>query len=178
MFNQKNDLLKIEQLYNSYRSLMYNEAYKILHESALAEDAVAEAIMRIIKCKHSFKLEHCPATRNFFATVCRNVAKTMYKKANHLQLTDIENLPSDLQTNMTSEDIIIDKESYQTLVQIIDNLPSAYRDVIMYKCVHGLKIEDIAVLTGLSVPTVYKRFERAKTKIKHQLEIERRKENE
>ena len=39
--------LKAERLYEKYRYLMYSEAYKILQDERLAEDAVQQSVSRL-----------------------------------------------------------------------------------------------------------------------------------
>ncbi len=42
-----NESKKIEKLYYKYRKLMFAEAYRILDDEALAEDAVSEAFFQV-----------------------------------------------------------------------------------------------------------------------------------
>ena len=48
---------KVEKLYYTYRNFMYDEAYAILNDQSLAEDAVSEAFVRIIKNLDKIKIE-------------------------------------------------------------------------------------------------------------------------
>lgn len=56
---------KFEQLYYQYKRLMYWIANHILGDSHLAEDAVHEAFLKIIKNFHKIGEIHCPRTKNF-----------------------------------------------------------------------------------------------------------------
>ena len=53
VIENKDDRLKVERLYYKYRNLMYKEAYEILEDTYLAEDAVAESFIRIINRKNA-----------------------------------------------------------------------------------------------------------------------------
>lgn len=45
----RNDNQKLKRLYELYEQPMYRIAYAVLHNSYLAEDAVSEAFVRLIK---------------------------------------------------------------------------------------------------------------------------------
>ena len=47
IIENEDNRLKAERLYEQYRYLMFSEAYEILQDKSLAEDAVQQAIIKI-----------------------------------------------------------------------------------------------------------------------------------
>lgn len=166
--NEK-DRTKAEALYYEYRRLMYKEAYEILKDKMLAEDAVSESFIRIMSNLHKIDEKVCPRTRNFLVIICRNVAKSMYN-ARKSELTaeyveNIGNIP-------TPEDIVITKETKKAIVKIVSSLSPKYKDVLILRRAYNMSREDIANIFQISVETVKKRLQRAKAMILKELEKE------
>lgn len=171
----KDDRLKVERLYYAYRKLLYKEAYAILNDKHLAEDAVSETFIRIINNLHKIDENNCPRTRSFLVIICRNVAKDIYKKRRKLH--QYEDLSGDLleEEDQASNplDIVINKETIQRIAKVIESLDLIYRDVFLLRRVHGMTCEEIAGMFGIKTETVKKRLTRAKHKIMEELEKER-----
>ena len=162
------DRLKVERLYFEYRKLMYKEAYDILQDRFLAEDAIHESFIRIINNLHKIDEINRPSTRSFLVIICRNVAKDIYKSKSKLnKVSDIEEYFSTEASNISSNppDIVITRETLSKISEAIEKLNPIYRDVFLMRRVYGFSREEIANIFGISVETVKKRLVRAKVKI-------------
>ena len=71
---------KFEKLYEQYRKLMMAEANAILKSKHLAEDAVQEAFLRIIKSFDHVEEILSPRTKRFVVIIARNAALTILSK--------------------------------------------------------------------------------------------------
>ena len=160
---------KLERLYYEYRNLMFMEANRILNDKALAEDAVSESFVRIMKNLHKIDESDVLHTRNFLAVVCRNVAKDIYnsQKREISICQDIEDI-----TGLSPEDIVIDKESAGRIAEVISNMDEKYKDVLILSRVYNMKRNDIAKIFGISPEAVTKRLQRAKAEVVKQLKKE------
>lgn len=166
--NEK-DRTKVEKLYYEYRKLMYKEAYAILDDKTLAEDAVSESFIRIINNLHKIDENICPRTRNFLVIICRNVAKNIYNsKMNTIPYEHTE----DITNPINMEDFVINRETIKRITDIILAMDSKYRDVLILRRAYEMSREDIAKIFGISVETVKKRLLRANNMIKAKLEKE------
>lgn len=165
------DRLKVEKLYDSYRKLLFFIANGILRDKHLAEDAVHDAFIKIIKNLHKVGEISCPRTRNFIVIICRNVAKDIYKKRIGVIDTEDEQALSVKEMEIMSNplDIVISQESVNRLTAAIEQLSETYRDTFLLKRVYGFSREEIAETFGISVEAVKKRLVRAKAKIIEQL---------
>lgn len=169
-FRKHNSNLKIEQLYYQFRNMMYKEAYFILRDAQLAEDAVSEAIVRIMKNLHKIDETDTVRTRAFFAIVTRNVAKDIYRK--RTPLSEDTYATSYESTSPSALDIVIDKESVERIISVIQNLKPIYKDTLILRKFYGLSCDEIANLSGVSVETVQKRLTRAKAQVAEALKKE------
>lgn len=157
---------KVEKLYYTYRNFMYDEAYAILNDQSLAEDAVSEAFVRIIKNLDKIKIENSSHIRNFLVIVCRNIAIDIYNKRKREVLTMSE---VEFVADSTPEDLIINSESVRRIMDIVNNMNPIYRDTLILSRVYDMSRADIASFFGISAEAVTKRLQRAKIEIKKQL---------
>lgn len=169
LFSINNESKKIEKLYYKYRKLMFAEAYQILDDEALAEDAVSEAFVRIMKNIDKIDEDNSTRTRNFLIVICRNVAKDIHSKQKRENgaVQECEDYAA-----LTPEDIVIDNESVDRIVSIIENMDPKYKDVLILRRVYKMKRKDIAQICGISVEAVAKRLQRARAEIKKNLRKE------
>jgi RNA polymerase sigma-70 factor (ECF subfamily) len=158
------DQLKAERLYVQHRHLMYSEAYKILQDRHLAEDAVQQSFVKIIKNLHKIDENNCPRTRNFLVIICVNVAKSIYNKRLYLnkQNNAIEDIDADMEdVGSNPLDILVDKDSVTRITKAIEFLSPIYRDTLLLKYAYGYSRKEIAELLEIPEETVKKRLARA-----------------
>lgn len=168
---------KITKLYDKYSKLMRAEAYNILKDYALAEDAVHQAFIKIMNNMEKINHENEAKIRNFLVIVCRNTAIDIYNKRlylnNNSEVIDYENDDSEIASDYTEPSkVLIDKENIERLAEIIGKLPAIYRDIILLEKLHGNTKEEIAELLGINYETVRKRSLRARKMLIEALEKE------
>ena len=66
------DSEKIRELYEIYEQPMFRIAYAILHDSALAEDAVSDAFIRIIGKLDRLKAPDSPKTKQYIVKTIKS----------------------------------------------------------------------------------------------------------
>lgn len=164
------DRIKIERLYYAYRKLMYKEAFRILNNHTLAEDAVSESFIRIIGSLDKIDEQDIPRTRSFLVIICRNVAKDLYKSKTYLNYD--EEAAKDIKDETDPANIMIGKETVSKIAEAIERLDPIYRDAFLLKRVHKMSVKEIADICDISVETVKKRLQRAKSKIAESLKKE------
>ncbi len=162
-------------LYYKYRNLLMKIAIDILLDKNLAEDAIHETFIRVIRHLHKIDENNCPRTKNFLVIICRNVSLTMYNKKIYLNKSEnsIEDAIYEEELNYSCpENIIISNETKEEIANEIEKLDTIYSDVLIFKYVYGYSREEIAETLGINIETVKKRLTRAMTKIKKGLEKE------
>ena len=181
--NCKNKLTKevaeiLREIYKDHRDVMFAEAKEVLEDYDLAEDAVQQAFLKLIKKLEKFPTDDFEITRRFLRIVARNVAIDMYnsrnKKGSTLEYID-EFKNSEIGTYSISKtpcDEVIEKESSERIYKMIDKLPKKYRDVLIFEKIYGYSQREIAETLNISYDAVKKRMSRAKKKLKEELRKE------
>lgn len=173
MFGHKiSNYKKIEMLYNKYKFFMYEQAYNILNDTYMAEDAVHQAFIKIIKNIDKIEDINSTKSRNFLGVICRNVAIDLYneKKQKFVPIEEIEIL-EDKKLEFVNE-IIISDESVRRIKDAINRLPVIYKDTLLLERFYGYSQKEIAEILGISIEAVYKRSIRARNMLLKILESE------
>ena len=159
---------KFTRLYQAYGSDMYQLAYSILLNHTMAEDAVHDACIKMMRRLDSIHEEDIARTKSFLKTIVRNTALTMKKKAQKelpCEQTAFETLLSkeSPQKELTSPEIqFLDKDLTSYLRQFIDDLKPQERDCIDLFYFHNQSAAQIADILGISHAAVRKRLQRGR----------------
>lgn len=171
---KKSPETKIERIYSKYRKDMYCEAIKILRDKAKTEDAVHQAMERIIKNQQKLDENDYYRTRMFVLVVCRNVAYSMLSDDEKEHFEYHDNYIGTYKTEPS--EIIVSRENVATLLGCINSLKPIYRDVMMLKFYNGYENDEVAKMLGITEVTVRKRIERGRKMLKEMLEKEAEKD--
>lgn len=173
-----------EILYKTYRKLMHWIANGILHDEKLAEDAVHEAFLRILKNFNKVKDVLCPETKGFVAIVAKNVALSMEKKKQHVnKRNDIcskpynKEYPDDelhdyLSNISTGFDETADEFFRKELIKQILSLPEKYKEILLLNGYLGYSIRSISSILNITEAAAYKRLQRARSILYEELKGE------
>ncbi len=157
MIDGPEDQSKFEQLYLTYRGLMYYVAESILRNEQDAEDAVHDAFVYVAKNISKISDPNHPKAKAFLVTVVESKAIDLYrKKKRH---------PS-VQLDEELEGFPIEYEGDNSLAQCMAKLPARYRDFLLLKYAQGFDNRDLAAQFGLSMDAIYKLDQRARAKLK------------
>ena len=77
---KKKQISFIEDCYRLYENKMYYVAYGILHDEGLAEDAVQDAFLRLMKHEVHFTSAESDDCKRYIITVIRNASINIYNK--------------------------------------------------------------------------------------------------
>lgn len=160
------DESKIELIYNTYKNIMYNRAFDILKKKELAEDAVHNAFLRILKNIEKINPENFHKTRSFVVVIVENVAKTMYKREK--RIINFENI--ELQADISYDDTLEKLELSEILAEKVEKLSDKHREVLMLKYIYELDNKEIAKSLNISESTVRKRIQYGKIYLRRLLE--------
>ena len=150
-----------ENLFRKY----YNEAllyvFSFCHNRALAEDLVQEAYMRAIRSideeKDSFKF--------WLFKVCRNLYFDTLRKNKK-----VEAITSDMPSNESLVDDMIQKDEYRALYKAISLLKDDFREIVRLYYFDSMSVKEIASIVDESVDNVKIKLYRARLKLKDILE--------
>lgn len=158
LLETQEDKDKFEYLYKRYSPLLKHVAYQKLHDERLAEDAVHNAFLNIIKSFCSIDDPTSHKTRHFLVVVTEHAAIDMLRKNNHVSQVDYEDVAPTLSvTNDILDGIVVEE-----LSQMIADLPEIYRAVLELRAYHCMSEKQIATALNISYDAVRKRLERAR----------------
>lgn len=172
------------KLYESYRTLMHWVARGILQDEQLAEDAVQDAFLRIIKNFHKINEIICPETKSYVVIIVRNVALTMRERETRRAAEQVrwhegeaegqemvgDALHDALQNLSSGFDETADEVSRREIIEQVLALPDTLKEVLLLYGYFGYSISSIGTSLGISEAAAYKRLQRARDALAQKLD--------
>ena len=163
--NFQNNMLS--QLYDIYENKMYSIAYSILNNVEQSEDAVQDALLKLVPHLSTIENIESLRTKRLVTYTIKNVSIDIYRKnkrENKLFTNDIdETVKIDNQSGIPTVKTV--EERYM-VVQLLSKLPPKYRQIIQYRCFYSLSYKEISSILKISEDVAAKRYERAKKMVK------------
>ena len=162
------DSEKIRELYEIYEQPMFRIAYAVLHDSALAEDAVSDACIRIIGKLDRLKAPDSPKTKQYIVKTIKSTSINIYRKNRRLFERE---LPIDEETmqmpdsQQNVESTVIDYVSSDPVREMIADLNETDRKIIQMRCSKEMSWKEVAASLSLTEVNARKRFERTKKRL-------------
>lgn len=163
MLDNEDDKNIFKELHDEYSTLMYRKAYGILRDCNLAEDAVQESFMRIIKNFDKFSKKKCPQTRNKFVNIVRFVSIDIYRKRKKQQEVSYDKIEGTIIDELAITDNILEGMEIE---RCLFKLPESYYIILSLKYDDGYSYKEIAEILDLSEENVKKRLMRARKKLR------------
>lgn len=156
---------KFEKIYFRYRKLMFYCANQILQDEKLAEDAVQEAFLKIIKHLKKITDVECNKTKHFIVIIVECAAKDIYRKEKKHTQISWEEMEQTYACSL--------KEKMTDLTEVeeaILKLPLTYRQIFMMKYVGGYSNKEIGEILDVRQGTLRQRILRGKEMLEKILE--------
>lgn len=158
-----------ENLYNSYKSVVFSICYNILKNREDTEDAMNEVFFTLANKLNEEQIANYNGLRNLIITISRNIAINIYRKRK-IRYDNIVAMPEDWE-DYISDTLDTEDECIELIViadfqkELYELAPKDY-DIIYLEVVKQLTPKQISEVMGLSIDNVYKRLQRAKRKLK------------
>ncbi len=150
-FQSRLDSEAFDGIVSAYMRPAVGVARQILSDHNLAEDAVQETFLRVIRKRHQYK-PGSPFSSWFYAIV-RNVCTDMLRKRarekKRISEAVLEREPVNQQGDMSK------------ISELLSVLSRDDRDVLVLRIVHGLGFRDVGAALGISEEAAKKRAQRA-----------------
>jgi RNA polymerase sigma-70 factor (ECF subfamily) len=151
---------------------LYNFACWLTHDRDEAEDLVQETYVKAWKGFSSFQ-----AGTNFRAWIYRILRNTFLTSRAGLKAATVP-LDEDDSSHVvveseTPESIFLSRSSAQELQSAIDELPVAFREVLLLCEVEEMSYQEIAETVGIPIGTVMSRLSRARKMLRDRLATQR-----
>ena len=157
------------ELYTRYRAVMLRRAGSILKEDDRAEEAVQEAMLRVIR--HLEKVRMIPENERayYLAAVTQTAALDLYRRRQREQQNAFTGYDESLDASGPAEDgpmeLLLRREQAVLLRQCVALLPQRELDILNYRYLLELPHKEIARLMGLKPEHVRMLLTRAKRKL-------------
>lgn len=165
------DQSKAAEIYRRYCHLMLHIANSILHDPYLAEDAVSEAVIRIINNLEKIDLADRCRAGSFIAITVRNVAIDMLRQQARTQTFPFEDY---IEYSNDDRDLILDRissrEACEKIAVCISNLHKSYSDILYLSLGRNYTSAEIGKMLNISRENVRMRLSRARNALKEQFQ--------
>ena len=129
----------------------------------MAEDVFQEVFYKVMKNYHKF--QHQSSEKTWLTRITINTCKDLLR-TNWIKRVTTFSTWQEPQSHYEAPFDIEKQEEYQELYQMIQKLPTKYKDVILLFYYKELSYEEISQILGIPEGTVRSRLARARTKLK------------
>ena len=162
LLDTEEPISKFEHIYTKYRGLMFYTAKGVLQDSYLAEDAVHETFLDIIRIIDSIRANNEKELSQFLRVLTHHKAVDMVRKCTRQKKSDTEIEDLDLsKSDVNVETIVLDKIDYENMLLLVQSMDEKYKTPLLLK-VQGYKVSEIADFLNISPGNVKVRLHRAR----------------
>ena len=165
MKHKKESIRFIERCYKLYEQKMYGYAYHILKDSGLAEDAVQNSFLRLMKREAFFQDPESEECKKYIITVVRNAAIDLFNERRKSQKIIYLSYDDEVFEQAVLDESEQGGEEHEWLVDNMEQLSEDYRRVVLCIAGRNMSVRETAKHLGISEANVRKRYERAKKKL-------------
>lgn len=156
-----------EQMYETYKHVLYHISNQILKDSYLAEDAVSITFLKVSENFSNISNPVSHKTKRFLIMVCKRVCIDLCrKKMREPYIVSLDSLSEEIEDPKA----IILPEEENTLEAAIASLPAETREIILLRYYYDYSAKEISQILNRKESSVYKILERGKQKLKEELE--------
>ena len=167
---QRGDVMAFNRLVQSFQGIVYNVAFRVLHDQDAAADATQEAFLSAFHALPGFR------GGSFKAWLLRIVTNGCYdqlRAAQRRPTTSLDDMEVDqdhsswlLDDSESPEEYAMRQDLGRTIQAGLDDLPPDQRITVILSDVQGLSYEEIAASTGVELGTVKSRLSRARARMR------------
>jgi len=159
---QGGELDAIGILYQRYSKKLFNFFIRLTANRDTSADLIQNVFYRVLKYRNSFNPEHQFKTWMYqMARNCLNDHRALSSK--NFNVFDTEKV---LSTIIDEDSASLQETQDALLYKAIDNLPFDSKEILVMSKFQGLKYEEIAKITGDSIPNIKIKVHRSMIKLK------------
>ena len=142
LLDTEEQISKFEHIYTKYRGLMFYTAKGVLQDSYLAEDAVHETFLDIIRIIDSIRANNEKELSQFLRVLTHHKSVDMVRRCNRQRKSDaeIENLVLS-KSDVNAETIVLDKIDFEKMLLLVQSMNENYKTPLLLK-VQGYKVSE------------------------------------
>ncbi len=171
LLNTAEEKSKFEELYGQYENVLYNYAYRILKDRYLAEDAVHNAFLSVIKNFQKINAMSCNEKLKYLLIIVRNASFSIIKANNKNSGEDIDE--AELITPENIESKIESDSEKDRIFCLLKQLSPIYSDALVLKLYYEMSDIEIAEALDISIENARVRVYRGRKKLRKLIEEDR-----
>lgn len=172
--------LSFEQIYTKYEVKIFNLILRMVGNREDAEDLTVETFTNAYRAWDRFRGDARVST--WLHQIAVNNCKNRFKQRDRRKLFEPVSLDDGIETDSgelsrevadwrdAPERVLLDKELSTQIQRAVDALAPEYRVVLVLCEMEDMSYEEIARVTGLTIPAVKTRLHRARNMIRRRLE--------
>ena len=168
---EEDKLLFTEFYENQKKSCLYI-AMKITHNQAMAEDALHNAFLRVVKNWKEFSTFPRSKQAALFVLIVKSRAIDLLREGGRKGYIELNEETPGIPAEPDISAQIVDEDGYQKLVSCIRKLPPIYKTVFELRYMQDYKNNEIAVILGIPPKTVSAQLSRARVMLQIMLDRE------
>lgn len=155
----------LTDFYHNHRAIVYTYFLKVTGSQDASEELTQETFFQAVTSIHRFKGNSSLKTwlLQIARNIYRNKVRTWVKDRN---LFDDEDVSEQGDHSFDPQTVSLQKQTKQDVLNILTKLPEDYRDVLIFKEVHGLSHVEIAEILNKTPQTTKVLLYRAKQKFR------------
>ena len=164
--NQQTNNMAFEETVLPHLDAAYNLARWITRNTEDAQDVVQESYLRAFKFFDGF---HGGNARTWLLKIVRNTCYTWLhqNRADHSTALFDEQIHTDTSESQSPETLLLRKADRQLLNRTLEELPPAFREVLVLLELEGLSYKEIADVLDIPIGTVMSRLARARHRLRN-----------
>lgn len=164
---EESDREKFERLYYTYKDMMEKIAMSILHNKALVDETVQDCMFKLAETITEVPDVPSKRAKAMIVIMVKNKARNNLELEHYDDVAPYED--DDFISDCVSNNIAT-AMGYKSILQEIKDLDAEYRDVLIYKYVHGFTASEISEILEIPTRTVETRAFRGRNILKERLE--------
>ena len=163
-------------LVDRYSERLLHYLYGFLGDMKRCEDLLQDTFLRVYRNRHSY--QRIAKFSTWLYTIAGNLARSEYRKRKRRRMYSIQSVNrEDEEYEMPLPDESFSPDRYtesqlqdKYIQEALEQIPPAFREVVVLRDIQQLAYEEIAEITGLPMGTVKSRINRGRTKLQAILE--------
>lgn len=161
---------KLEYIYRKYNRYMLCIAFQVAGSHYLAEDAVHETFLNLIRIIDDIRSNNEQELKSFLKILTTHHTIDLMRKMNSIQRKDKEmEVIADIKEDISVEAVVLGKIDYENMMHIIMDMDEKYKTPLSLK-IQGYKTSEIAKMLEISQENVKIRLYRARKFLLKKLE--------
>ncbi len=158
----ESDRDKVVRIYSEYNGLMTYVAEQTLGDRKdAAHDMVHDAMLKIIDKLDLLDFSDEKRTKGLLSLIVRNQCVDYLRKKD-MNTVSLDELGAEDEGGYATDEVVVSKESINTVLRAIRALGDKHRDVCIMKFLYGYKDREIAELLDVAPGTVRSRINHAR----------------